>query len=77
MYSEYSIKRDYIQLYCSLNDCGEQITKFIQMKDYNAYCNYTTAYDDSASEDLLRYFSVGNYIQHAEQLKMSLKSHTT
>ena len=68
MYSAHSLKRGSVQLYRSLGLRDEYIMQKVQMVGPRAYATYCAAYNDCAPNDLPRFASAEEYIQHASRL---------
>ena len=68
MYSGHSLKRGSVQLYRSLGLRDEYVMQRVQMVGPRAYANYCEAYNDCAPEDLPRFASAEEYLQHARQI---------
>lgn len=68
-YTGHSMKRGSVQLYRSLNVRDDYISKeIIQMKGWNAYANYCSAYNDCAPSSLPQFSSRSDMIKHATQI---------
>lgn len=68
MYSAHSLKRGSVQLYRSLGLRDEYIMQKVQMVGPRAYATYCAAYNDCAPNDLPRFASAEEYIQHAARI---------
>jgi len=68
MYSGHSLKRGSVQLFRSLGLRDEYVMQRVQMVGHRAYANYCEAYNDCAPEDLPRFSSEKEYLQHAIRL---------
>ena len=68
MYSAHSLKRGSVQLYRFLGLRDEYVMQKVQMVGPGAYATYCATYNDCAPNDLPRFASAVEYIQHASRI---------
>lgn len=69
MYSGHSIKRGSVQLLRTLGLRDEYVMQKVQMVGARSYANYCEAYNDCKPDDLPRFSSVEQCLQHAAYIR--------